>query len=473
MDLATLLAQARANLAAKLAERATATTEIDALRGAISTEGTTVTEDQIRAAIDKRTGIDADVDALAARVSEVEAEVARDESIQRLQAQVASVPQARKVAVGDGVIGAEKRTYSPDAEREGVSFVRDLMGSLDRNLDAMQRLQRHNAEERVERGSNLLQRDVGTGQFTGLTVPQYLTELVAPKVAAGRPLADNCRKLPLPDSGNTVNISRITTGSSVSEQATETAGSSETDLDDTLLTVNVRTLSGQQDVSRQALDRSVGVDTVVIEDLVKRYHTELDDQIINNDGTSGTHLGILSTSSIKSVTYTDTTGTPSEAWGPLWDLQQQIESAVYSGASHFVMHPRRWAFFCAGISTNQTLVQSSGTPVQIMGLEASKEYGPGVRGLLAGLPVIVDANIPTNVSSTTDPILLVTADELFLWEQPGSPLFIRAEEPGAGNLMVKFVVYGYSAFTAGRYPEAHGKITGSGLGAPTYGIAAS
>jgi hypothetical protein len=35
------------------------------------------------------------------------------------------------------------------------------------------------------------------------------------------------------------------------------------------------------------------------------------------------------------------------------------------------------------------------------------------------------------------------------------------------------VIYGYSAFTAGRYPEAHGKITGSGLGAPTYGIAAS
>jgi HK97 family phage major capsid protein len=472
MDLATLLAQARANLAAKLEERKTATTEIEALRGAISEENTTVTEDQIRSVIDRRTAVDADVDTLAARVSEVEAEVAREESIQRLQAQVASVPQARTLPVGDGVISREKRTYSPDAERDGVSFLRDLMGSVDRNLGAMQRLQRHEQEERVERG-NLLQRDVGTAQFVGLTVPQYLTELVAPKVAAGRPLADNCRKLALPDSGNTVNISRITTGSSASEQATETAGVSETDMDDTLLTVNVRTIAGQQDVSRQAVERSVGVDTVVVEDLIKRYHTELDRQAINSDGTSGTHLGILSTSSIKAVTYTDTTGTPSEAWGPLWDLQQQIQSSVFSPATHFVMHPRRWAFFCSGISTNQTLVQSAGTPVQIMGVESTKQYGSGVVGMLAGLPVIVDANIPTNISSTTDPILAVTADELFLWEQPGSPLFIRAEEVGAANRMVKFVVYGYSAFTAGRYPEAHGKITGSGLGAPTYGIAAS
>jgi len=46
---------------------------------------------------------------------------------------------------------------------------------------------------------------------------------------------------------------------------------------------------------------------------------------------------------------------------------------------------------------------------------------------------------------------------------PGRPLLIRAEQTGAGNLTVKFVVYGYSAFTAGRYPLATGDITGTGL----------
>jgi len=47
------------------------------------------------------------------------------------------------------------------------------------------------------------------------------------------------------------------------------------------------------------------------------------------------------------------------------------------------------------------------------------------------------------------------------------------EQPKASELDITMIVYGYSAFTAGRYPGAHGKITGSGLTTPTFGIAAS
>ena len=153
-----------------------------------------------------------------------------------------------------------------------------------------------------------------------------------------------------------------------------------------------------------------------------RYATELDRGIIADDGTSGTHLGILNTSSIVAVTYTDATPTPSEAWGPLWDLQQQIESGVYKAATHLVMHPRRWAFFCSAIGTNQAMFGFSGVGVQLIGQEQSKAYGAGVRGILAGLPVIVDANITTTDSSTRDIILGVTADELFLWGTTRQPV---------------------------------------------------
>ena len=41
-------------------------------------------------------------------------------------------------------------------------------------------------------------RAAGTGAFAGLTVPQYLTEMYAPAVAARRPFADVMTKLPLP-----------------------------------------------------------------------------------------------------------------------------------------------------------------------------------------------------------------------------------------------------------------------------------
>lgn len=470
MNLKELREQVRAKLATKLAERKSLTDTLAAMRASVDGD-TPADEAKIRETVDARVKLDAEIDQLDARIKEYDGEIARDEAVERLQTETGSV--APKPKYGETArIGAEKRTYSPDNAREGISFIADVLGRTDGDLDAMQRIQRHMAEERVERG-NLLQRDIGTSAFAGLTVPVYLTDLVAPAVTKGRPLMDNCRPLVLPDTGNTVNISRITTATDADIQATENAPVTEVDMDDTLLTINVRTISGQQDISRQAIDRSVGSEDVVIEDLVKRYHARLDNQAINADGTGGSHLGIRSTVGIKAVTYTDATGTAAEAWGPLWDLQQQCETDVFMAVTHFVMHPRRWAFFASGLSTNQTLVQSSSTPVQIMGVEQSKEYGAGVRGTIAGLPVIVDANIPTNISSTQDVILGVNAEELFLWEQPGSPLFIRAEQPGAGSLQVKLVVYGYSAFTAGRYPGAHGTISGTGLGTPTYGIAAS
>ena len=68
-------------------------------------------------------------------------------------------------------------------------------------------------------------------------------------------------KLPLPSQGMTVNISRITTATSVALQASENTAVSNTDIDDTILTENVQTAAGQQTLSRQALDRGTGIGT--------------------------------------------------------------------------------------------------------------------------------------------------------------------------------------------------------------------
>ncbi len=372
------------------------------------------------------------------------------------------------VVRGSAVVTREERMYDVENQKRGVSFVADVVNAqLRGDLDAAQRLQRHMAEERAE-GVEL--RDVGTGAFTGLTVPQYLTDLVAPPKRAMRPVADLARKLALPADGMTVNISRITTGTATAVQATENAGVQETDADDTLLTVDVRTIAGQQDISVQALQRSVGADAVIIADLQNAYHTVLDSQIINNDGTSGTHKGIRGTSGIVSVTYTDGTPTAAEAYPKLFDLISQIQSGVFGGATHLVMAPRRWNWFASQVGTSFPFLQPNNvSSVNVGGEISSNTYG-GVVGVLAGLPVVLDGNIPTNLGAGTneDVILGVTADELFLWEQPGSPLLIRAEQTAAGNLTVKLVVYGFSAFTAGRYPLAHGTIGGTGLVTPTF-----
>ena len=372
------------------------------------------------------------------------------------------------VVRGSAVVTREERMYGAEQQKRGVSFVADVVNAqLRGDLDAAQRLQRHMQEERAE---GVEVRDVGTGAFTGLTVPQYLTDLVAPPKRAMRPVADLARKLALPADGMTVNISRITTGTATAVQATENAAVQETDADDTLLTVNVRTIAGQQDISVQALQRSVGADAVIVADLQNAYHTVLDSQIINNDGTSGTHLGIRSTGSIVSVSYTDASPTAAEAYPKLFDLISQIQSGVFGGATHLVMHPRRWNWFASQVGTSFPFLQPNNVSATNVGGEISSNTYGGVVGVLAGLPVVLDGNIPTNLGAGTneDIILGVTADELFLWEQPGSPLLIRAEQTAAGNLTVKLVVYGFSAFTAGRYPGAHGTVGGTGLVTPAF-----
>lgn len=468
MTLHDLLERAKRTLAAAIAARQAAQDALLALRAAIDTDPA-ITEEQVREAIAARDARDADVDQARAEVERLEAEIARDAEVDRLAREVhpaAARPAYDQVAR----TGAEPRTYtSESARRDGVGFVRDVIASqFMADYGAAERLRRHMSEERVER-AEYFSRDVGTSQFAGLTVPQYLVDLVAPAARAGRPLADNCRRLDLPPDGMTVNISRITTGTSAAAQAAEAGGVSETDIDDTLLTVNVRTIAGQQDVSFQAVARSVGAEQVVIEDLVGAYNTALDSAIINADGNSGTHLGIRSTASISTATLTDSSPTPAEQFGSLYEIQSTIETAVHKAPTHLVMHARRWHFLRSAIGTDQALVGQGQAypPLSVGQTNDGVGYGPGIRGDLAGLPVIVDNNIPTTVSSTQDVILAVNASELFLWEDPAAPMFIRAEQPGAGNLMVKLVVYGYSAFTAGRYPAAHGVISGSGLAAPT------
>jgi HK97 family phage major capsid protein len=321
-------------------------------------------------------------------------------------------------------------------------------------------------EEEIER------RDVGTAQFEGLVIPQYLIDLAAPLARAGRPFADFAtNKMTLPPSGMTLNISRMTTGSSTAVQVTQNDAVSETDVDDTLLTVNVRTIAGQQDLSRQAIERGTGIDVFVAADLIKSWHTTLDSQILNGAGTAGTIKG-LRASGGNAITFTSTAPTVGLLYPKLADAIQQIQTNSFTNPTHFIMHPRRLAFLLAAVdSTNRPLVvPAANGPMNASGVGAGpSSYGNSGYQMM-GLPIITDANIGTTYGTTTnqDEIYVVNAGESHLWEQPGSPFTLRYDATGAGNLTIKTVVYGYAAYTAERYPLAASIISGTGLSAPTF-----
>ena len=354
----------------------------------------------------------------------------------------------------------------PDMYRKGGehSFIADAWSSRQGDYKAQERLNKHQDFEA---------RDVGTGAFTGLVVPQYLIDEYAPIARAGSAFYNAVPKKDLPAYGNKIEISRITTGSQAAEQASENSAVQETNMDDTLLTVNVDTIAGQQDVSRQALERGgqpgFSMENIIFQDLVAAYFGKLDELMINGSGSSGQPLGIRNVSGLNTVTYTDGTPTVGEAFPKLADAVQKVNANRFAPATAILMHPRRWGFFTAGVDGNsRPLVLPAGNnPDNAMGVGDAAAYG-NVVGNLLGLPVITDANVTTTDGggNDQDQIYVVKADDHILFEDN---LFqLKFEETNAGSLTTKMVVYGYVAFASGRYPTGITKIQGTGLITPSF-----
>ena len=434
--------------------------ELDAVLEAVAVENRTdLTEDEsakVDTLVEESRSLDSKIEKLTAQA-------AADAKASEARASVAEVAMPK---VGGAKVTREARTYS--ADNADLSFVKDAFtAKFSNDYAAQERLARHTREEEVER------RSVGTGNFAGLVIPQYLVDLAAPLARAGRPTADFAtNKMALPSAGMTLNISRMTTGTSTAVQAAENDAVSNTNADDTLLTVNVRTIAGQQDISKQAIERGTGIDQFIIQDLIRGWHTTLDNQIINGDGTSGAILGMRFTDGINSVTYTDASPTVAELYPKLADAYQQVQTNVFQNPTHWIMHPRRLAFLLAATdSTGRPLVVPTlNGPMNASATGAGQAYYGNSGYSLLGLPIVADANITTTAGagSNQDQIYCVNANELHLWEQPGSPFALNFDATGAGSLTIKSVVYGYSAFTAGRYPGAVSVINGTGLITPTF-----
>jgi HK97 family phage major capsid protein len=349
--------------------------------------------------------------------------------------------------------------------QEGVhSFIKDAYSSRKGDFNAQERLNSHQEYEA---------RDVGTGAFTGLVVPQYLLDMYAPIARAGSAFYNAASKEQLPDFGNQIEISRITTGSTTAPQAAENTAVSETNIDDTLLTVPVNTIAGQQDVSRQALERGgasgFSLENVIFQDLLSAYYTTMDSQMWTGTGANGQHTGMIQVTGIGAISYTDASPTVAEAFPKLANAVQTVNSNRFAPATAIFMHPRRWGFFTAGVdTTNRPLVLPIGNnPDNAVGVGEAAKYG-NVVGTLLGLPVITDANVQTNggAGNNEDLLWAIKLDDLKVFED--GVMQLKFEETNAGNLTTKMVVYGYSAFASGRYPAGAAYVSGTGFVPPTF-----
>ena len=433
--------------------------EMDAILEAVAAENRTdLTEDEsakVDTLVEESRSLDSKIEKLTAQA-------AADTKAAEARSSVAEVAMPK---VGGAKVTREARTYSADTD---ASFVKDAFtAKFSNDYAAQERLARHTREEEVER------RSVGTGNFAGLVIPQYLVDLAAPLARAGRPTADFAtNKMLLPAAGMTLNISRMTTGTSTAIQAAENDAISNTNADDTLLTVNVRTIAGQQDISKQAIERGTGIDTFIIQDLIRGWHTTLDNQILNGSGNSGEIVGLTNTSGINTITYTDASPTVAALYPKLADAYQSVQTDAFMNPTHWVMHPRRLAFLLAAVDLagRPLVVPTLNGPMNAYATGTGQAYYGNSGYSLMGLPIVADANVLTDGGAgyDQDEIYCVTAPEFHLWEQAGSPFALNFDATGAGSLTIKSVVYGYAAATAGRYPGAFSKISGTGLVAPTF-----
>ena len=398
------------------------------------------------------------LDARIEQISEIETrKTAANELAKRVEV---STPNA--TPVGGWKVTSEEPTYHARGKN---SFLADAMNAeFSRDFDAQERITRYNRELQVEK------RDVGTAAFAGLVVPQYLVDLYAPLARAGRPVANICRKHVLPAQGMTVNISKVTTGTAVGYQAAENDTATETNIDDTLLTVNVNTIAGMQDVSKQAILRGANIEDVVLADLISAYNTKLDYGILNGSGSSGEPTGIT-TALTAVVTATDASPTVAELYPKIVDGIQRVQSAVFQGPNFIIMHPRRLGFFLAGVDDQKRplVVPNANGPMNAVGTYSGLGYGQTGQYSMLGLPVITDANVTTTNGdgSNEDLIYIVSSDEMHLWEAPQMPTYVRFEQPD-GKVAIRIVLFGFSAFTAQRRPLAGAIIGGTALVTPSF-----
>jgi hypothetical protein len=135
------------------------------------------------------------------------------------------------------------------------------------------------------------------------------------------------------------------------------------------------------------------------------------------------------------------------------------------------MHPRRWGWATSQLDSNgrPLVVPNAQGPFNALAVGDAPEYG-AVVGSMQGLPVITDANITTTNGAGTN------EDQIFVEPHAGAAVLAGGRrEPaavpvraGGAPQSIRLAVWGYSAFTAGRYPGASAVISGTGLVTPTF-----
>ncbi|MEX0768222.1 MAG: hypothetical protein WD029_07105, partial [Microthrixaceae bacterium] len=182
-----MLEQIRSLISAALDKREDSQAAVEAILAAAETEG----RSEMTAEETEK------FDAARAELREIDDEIAglqaRELDLVDLAERSSKAVEARKEVLPMNIkVVSEEKTYRADSEHDFVADAYNAKFSNDR--PAAERVERARAEALAEYRST-------TGNFGGLVVPQYLTELYAATLASGRPFLEAVTNIALPAQG--------------------------------------------------------------------------------------------------------------------------------------------------------------------------------------------------------------------------------------------------------------------------------
>ncbi|MFJ9616709.1 phage major capsid protein [Streptomyces noursei] len=440
-----------------IAKRSALKVDLESLVDVAVAEKRALTDDE-SARFDKG---EADIRAYDERIKELDAQVRADEAAAEMATRYA--PRA-----GDGV------QSEPEIYRSGVggrSFFRDLHLSRNKgDREATDRLARNTRG----RAADLEVRAISTSNGAGgeFVPPLWLENEFVRYARPGRITANLAPSFPLPPGTDSINVPKVSTGTAVAVQSTQNSAVQNTDLTTTSISSTVTTVAGGQTVSLQLIEQSpLNIDDVVLSDLAADYARQLNLLVLSGSGTSGQPTGIMTLSGTNAIDYNPATVTAANFYSAVANAVQTIHTNRFLPPDTIIMHPRRWAWLVAQTDGQgrPLIVPHAGGPFNAMG-NPGDVTSQGYVGTMQGLPVYVDALIPTNLTADTgtgeDAVIVARMADLMLWES-----HVRAEafeQTYSQNMSVFIRLYNYMSFQAARYPKALSVITGKGLQAPTF-----
>lgn len=379
-----------------------------------------------------------------------------------------ATPQAR-------VTNEPNPVYRADAGMEDPSFFRDLAANQLTKLE----LASHGSRSLDEvRGRLAKSQETRAGDMTTVAgaggefaPPLWLVSEFVALARAGRVTADLCQKAVLPPNVSSVNLPKVSTGTTVGVQATQNSALSDTAMTTTSVSSGITTIGGKQIISMQLLQQSgIPFDRVILEDLALAYATQVDSQVLYGSNASGQVRGLVAFATNNAFTTASPAPASVTNANSLYYIVQKAAAAVQRGrffpADALVMSPERWAWVLGSVDANaRPFVIPDGNNFNPLGTAGAPD-AQGPVGHFGAYPVYTDPTVSVTANSATnqDEIYVLRSRDLFLWESPVQSASFDATY--ADNASILFRVLGYMAFICNRYAPSVQVIRGTGLIVP-------